>query len=232
MIYCARDADKCGREIFRHAGRGGYTPRWRENANRRRRCFRSAAGETCAAAHTNPPWLSGLGWMPRTEASKAGCMGFTRWKPLFAAGRALRGRRMFDSRCEPSVPPKSQDNPRALSAVPHTRLPRMPLQFGDTSASMWYDSQIQLNHLLGSFPFRRSLTPRNAALLRLVSFPLASMDNSLRNLCRFHRTFFFYIICLCAAGRFRRSGGEQRALRPPFAMLRSASLSSFSISIE
>lgn len=132
--------------------------------------------------------------------------------------------------CHPC--PQKPGQPRALSAVPHTRLPRMPLQFGDTSASMWYDAQIQLNHLLGSFPFRRSLTPRNAALLRLVSFPLASMDNSLRNLCRFHRTFFFYIICLCAAGSFRRSGGEQRALRPPFAMLRSASLSSFSISIE
>ena len=119
MIYCARDADKCGREIFRHAGRGGYPPRWRENANHRRRCFRSAAGETCAAAHINPPWLSGLGWMPRTEASKAGCMGFTRWKPLFAAGRVLRGRRMFRSCCVSSVPPKARTTQGAFRGAAH-----------------------------------------------------------------------------------------------------------------
>ena len=52
-------------------------------------------------------------------------------------------------------------------------------------ASLYY-SQIQLAHLLAPFPFWRPVIPLNVALLRLVSFPLARMKNSLRILCHFH----------------------------------------------
>ena len=49
-----------------------------------------------------------------------------------------------------------------------------------------YYFQIHLRHLLAPFPFWRPFIPLSVALLRCVSFALASVKNSRRILAHFH----------------------------------------------